>query len=83
MKTSFYEDCETTRTLKTLTDTRNTPERVGFEPTNSLLLNDFESFAFDHSATSPTIYKYEHNKQKIMNYVIILIFNSTLHLSSI
>ena len=28
-------------------------ERVGFEPTNSYLLNDFESFAFNHSATSP------------------------------
>ena len=36
-------------------------ERVGFEPTNSCLLNDFESFAFDHSATPPTlliIYKF-------------------------
>ena len=30
-------------------------ERVGFEPTNSFPLNDFESFAFDHSATSPQI----------------------------
>ena len=30
-------------------------ERVGFEPTNSCLLNDFESFAFDHSATSPVL----------------------------
>ena len=30
-------------------------ERVGFEPTNSNLLNDFESFAFDHSATSPVL----------------------------
>ena len=57
MKTSFYEDCETTRTLKTLTDTRNNPERVGFEPTNSFLLNDFESFAFDLSATSPYLYR--------------------------
>ena len=73
MKTSFYEDCETTRTLKTLTDTRNNPERVGFEPTNSFLLNDFESFAFDHSATSPHI-KYAFKNEKIMNYVVILIF---------
>ena len=30
-------------------------ERVGFEPTNSFLLNDFESFAFDHSATFPNL----------------------------
>ncbi len=49
-------------------------ERVGFEPTNSSLLNDFESFAFDHSATSPPFYKYAQNKEKIMNYIIILIF---------
>ena len=59
------------------------PERVGFEPTNSFLLNDFESFAFDHSATSPSVYKYAHNREKISDYIIILIFNSTLHLSSI
>ena len=26
---------------------------MGFEPTNNCLLNDFESFAFDHSGTSP------------------------------
>ena len=58
-------------------------ERVGFEPTNSFLLNDFESFAFDHSATSPPVYKYALNNEKIMNYIIILIFNSNLHLSSI
>ena len=73
MKTSFYEDCETTRTLKTLTDTRNNPERVGFEPTNSFnLLNDFESFAFDHSATSPPAYKYAGNKREnsdLSNYL--------------
>ena len=41
------------------------PERVGFEPTNSYLLNDFESFAFDHSAISPPVYKYAQNKKKI------------------
>ena len=29
-------------------------ERVGFEPTEGCPSNDFESFAFDHSATSPT-----------------------------
>ena len=58
-------------------------ERVGFEPTNSFLLNDFESFAFDHSATSPLVYKYALNNEKIMNYIIILIFNSNLHPSSI
>ena len=34
---------------------------MGFEPTNSYLLNDFESFAFDHSATSPSSYIYAHN----------------------
>ncbi len=28
-------------------------ERVGFEPTEAFTSNDFESFAFDHSATSP------------------------------
>ena len=28
-------------------------ERVGFEPTEGCPSNDFESFAFDHSATSP------------------------------
>ena len=28
-------------------------ERVGFEPTEGFPSNDFESFAFDHSATSP------------------------------
>ncbi len=28
-------------------------ERVGFEPTDGCPSNDFESFAFDHSATSP------------------------------
>ena len=39
-------------------------ERVGFEPTNSFLLNDFESFAFDHSATSPPVYKYALNEEK-------------------
>ena len=33
----------------------NITERVGFEPTNSFLLNDFESFAFDHSATFPDL----------------------------
>ena len=38
---------------------------MGFEPTNSYLLNDFESFAFDHSATSPSVYKYAQNKEKI------------------
>jgi hypothetical protein len=26
---------------------------VGFEPTEGCPSNDFESFAFDHSATSP------------------------------
>ena len=31
---------------------------MGFEPTNSCLLNDFESFAFDHSATSPLLVKF-------------------------
>ncbi len=41
------------------------PERVGFEPTNSFLLNDFESFAFDHSATSPPVDKYALNNKKI------------------
>ena len=81
--TGFCIDCETIRTLQTLSDTKNNPERVGFEPTNSYLLNDFESFAFDHSATSPHVYKYALNNEKIMNYIIILIFNSTLHLSSI
>ena len=30
-----------------------TTERVGFEPTEGFPSNDFESFAFDHSATSP------------------------------
>ena len=49
------------RHSQTLQDTKNKPERVGFEPTNSCLLNDFESFAFDHSATSPPFYKYAHN----------------------
>ena len=29
-------------------------ERVGFEPTEGCPSNDFESFAFDHSATSPS-----------------------------
>ena len=29
-------------------------ERVGFEPTEGFPSNDFESFAFDHSATSPS-----------------------------
>ena len=53
--TGFCKDCETIRRLETLPDTKNNPERVGFEPTNSSLLNDFESFAFDHSATSPPI----------------------------
>ena len=47
-------------------------ERVGFEPTNSFLLNDFESFAFDHSATSPGsyIYAYDINKKYgLSNYL--------------
>ena len=66
-------DFESIRILLTLSDTQNNPERVGFEPTNSELLNDFESFAFDHSATSPPVYKYAHNKQKTMNHIIILI----------
>ena len=47
-------------------------ERVGFEPTNSFLLNDFESFAFDHSATSPSVYKYAHREEKsygLYNYL--------------
>ena len=30
-------------------------ERVGFEPTEGFPSNDFESFAFDHSATSPGV----------------------------
>jgi hypothetical protein len=30
-------------------------ERVGFEPTEGCPSNDFESFAFDHSATSPAL----------------------------
>ena len=38
---------------------------MGFEPTNSYLLNDFESFAFDHSATSPAFYKYAHKKEEV------------------
>ena len=49
------------------------PERVGFEPTNSFnLLNDFESFAFDHSATSPPAYKYAGKKREnsdLSNYL--------------
>ncbi len=48
----IYKDFESKITPLTPKDTKN-PERVGFEPTNSYLLNDFESFAFDHSATSP------------------------------
>ena len=48
-------------------------ERVGFEPTNSYLLNDFESFAFDHSATSPPIDKYELNNKK--NYELYIYIN--------
>ena len=50
-------------------------ERVGFEPTNSFLLNDFESFAFDHSATSPPVYKYARNEEKnygLYNYLNFL-----------
>ena len=39
--TGFYTDYETIRTLQSLSDTKNNPERVGFEPTNSFLLNDF------------------------------------------
>ncbi len=38
--------------LGLLQDLLNT-ERVGFEPTEGCPSNDFESFAFDHSATSP------------------------------
>ena len=60
--TCLYIDFESIRILLTLSDTQNNPERVGFEPTNSFLLNDFESFAFDHSATSPPVYKYARNK---------------------
>ena len=37
---------------ESLRDLLNT-ERVGFEPTEGFPSNDFESFAFDHSATSP------------------------------
>ncbi len=35
-------------------------ERVGFEPTEGFPSNDFESFAFDHSATSPDPWASEH-----------------------
>ena len=49
------------------------PERVGFEPTNSFLLNDFESFAFDHSATSPTFIDYL--KNHIKNYDLFINLN--------
>ena len=63
--TFLYIDFESIRIILTLSDSQNNPERVGFEPTNSFLLNDFESFAFDHSATSPPVYKYAHNKERI------------------
>ena len=51
---------------------KNFTERVGFEPTNSYLLNDFESFAFNHSATSPPSYIYAHKfnfKYDLFNYL--------------
>ena len=37
-------------------------ERVGFEPTEAFTSNDFESFAFDHSATSPWFRTSEHHQ---------------------
>ncbi len=56
-------------------------ERVGFEPTNSFLLNDFESFAFDHSATSPPAYKYARKKEK--NYGLNNYLNFQSHPASL
>ena len=56
-------------------------ERVGFEPTNSFLLNDFESFAFDHSATSPPVYKYARNEEK--NYGLYNYLNFQSHPASL
>lgn len=56
-------------------------ERVGFEPTNSFLLNDFESFAFDHSATSPPVYKYARNEEK--NYGLCIYHNFQSHPASL
>ena len=56
-------------------------ERVGFEPTNSFLLNDFESFAFDHSATSPHVYKYARNEEK--NYGLYNYLNFQSHPASL
>ena len=53
-------------------------ERVGFEPTNSLLLNDFESFALDLSATSP--------REIILYYFTYpnrIYFNPNQHFSSV
>ena len=50
--TELAKDSQLLATYDTFSDISNT-ERVGFEPTNSILLNDFESFAFDLSATSP------------------------------
>ena len=52
-KKSFY-NCLICLPATTQEDKKT--ERVGFEPTNSYLLNDFESFAFDLSATSPYLY---------------------------
>ena len=49
----IYNYFDPIRMPLTQSDTIEKPERVGFEPTNSFLLNDFESFAFDLSATSP------------------------------
>ena len=51
----------------------NSTERVGFEPTNSHLLNDFESFAFNHSATSPTSNEYA--KIILKNYDLFIYLN--------
>ena len=79
---SPYYHCNYIRTQKSRELTFPVkPERVGFEPTNSFLLNDFESFAFDHSATSPPVYKYARNEEK--NYGLYNYLNFQSHPASL
>ena len=76
MKTSFYEDCETTRTLKTLTDTRNNPERVKLHLKQHRQTLDYMGLIFERLSTYPPTHS--RTLIKIKATILKLIFSRTL-----
>ncbi len=58
-------------------------ERVGFEPTNSVSIKRFRVVRFRPLSHLSPFIDYAKNYIKILSILTILIFNSSLHLSSI